>query len=78
MNDNQNSYPIVSIIFSIVGFLIIGFSSSIMTTQRTLGLIACIIGFLVGLYCVFKVESKKACTIISIIICIITFIMYSL
>lgn len=76
--NNKDSMPIVALIFAICGICLMGFANVEKTAMITGGTIAAIIGLVAGGYSVFKVDSKKVCSIIAIIICILTFIMRSM
>lgn len=69
---------IVALIISIIGCLIMGFSSSIMTTHITIAFIMTLIGLGFTIYSIVKKDYKKICIIVSFIVCIISLIMYSL
>lgn len=78
MDENKKSIPVISLIFAICGFLLMMNANVEKVAMIKGGLFAGIISFVLALYSVFKIDYKKWCAIISIILCIITFITYTL
>lgn len=76
--NNKDSLPIVALIFAICGICLMGFANVEKTSMIIGGTISAIIGLIAGVYSIFKVDTKKGCSIIAIIICILTFIMRSM
>ncbi len=78
MNNSGNSLPIISLIFAIAGLFLMGFANIDTSIMMIGGLIFSIVSLPLAIYSVIKVDSKKWCSVIAIILCIITFFMYSL